>query len=261
VTPQQTENAAQFLLNLRRQGSTIPELPPEHLPRDLDEAYGIQGRLVELIGKRVVGWFLGGTQSHYEDTWSDMQPFAAAVLEGNLVEAPVVVSKRDFLSWELDVEFGFRFGSDMPPRDEPYTTDDVTDAITALYPTIDLANCRYDDIYSVSWPSVLADNGVDGMVVFGAPVHVWRGQDLARSGAQLVVNGEVVRSGSGAAIMGNPVNAAVWFVNHQSRRGLTVRNGEFLTTGSCAELYVPEPGDNAVADFGALGKIALTFTD
>ncbi len=261
MTPEQIESAAQLLLDVRRQRLMIPELPADCRPRDLEEAYGIQRRLVELLGHSVVGWFLGGTQSHYADTWADMEPFAAAILEGNLVEAPAVFSKQDFLSWELDVEFGFRFGSDLAPRSKPYTTDDVRDAIASFYPTIDLADCRFDDIYSVSWPSVLADNGVDGKVVYGAPIHNWRAYDLTSREARLIVNGNVVRSGSGAAVMGDPMNAVTWFVNHQSRCGRGVRKGEFVTTGSCAELYVPEIGDSAVADFGELGQVAVTLTE
>jgi 2-keto-4-pentenoate hydratase len=60
-------------------------------------------------------------------------------------------------------------------------------------------------------------------------------------------------------MMGHPVEAVTWFVNHLSRRGITLSAGCFVTTGSCTGV-IPAPGPcQAVADFGPLGTVRATF--
>lgn len=42
----------------------------------------------------------------------------------------------------LEVEFMVGLGIDLPPRDAPFTEEEVTDAVASLHPGIELAGCR-----------------------------------------------------------------------------------------------------------------------
>ena len=52
----------------------------------------------------------------------------------------------------------------------------------------------------------------------------------------LTSDGEVVSSGTGAACLGHPVNAVVWLANAVAERGVPLRAGEVILSGSLGPL-------------------------
>ena len=48
-------------------------------------------------------------------------------------------------------------------------------------------------------------------------------------------------------------------VNALSRRGIDLNAGEIVSTGTCTGIVYLEQGQKAVADYGALGAIEVTF--
>jgi 2-keto-4-pentenoate hydratase len=50
-----------------------------------------------------------------------------------------------------------------------------------------------------------------------------------------------------------------WFVNKFSSQGLTLSRGQFVLTGTMTGIHTAEIGQNAMASFGDLGKVEVTF--
>jgi 2-keto-4-pentenoate hydratase len=75
----------------------------------------------------------------------------------------------------------------------------------------------------------------------------------------MVINGAVKGEGTGARALGDPVNVLVWLANQQSRSGRGLLSGEIVSTGTCTGLDSVVAGDEAVADFGSLGKVEVRF--
>ena len=109
----------------------------------------------------------------------------------------------------------------------------------------------------IAW--VMADNGTDGPLVLGTPVEDWRDIDRPGIPVTLTVNGQIVREGRGANALGDPLDVMVWLANRRSceRKGMTA--GQVVNTGTTAGIFFAEPGGEAVADFGSLGRVSLTF--
>ena len=51
-----------------------------------------------------------------------------------------------------------------------------------------------------------------------------------------------------------------WVINTLSAAGIGLKRGEILSTGTCTGMVPLKPGQTAVADFGALGRIEVCFT-
>jgi 2-keto-4-pentenoate hydratase len=68
-----------------------------------------------------------------------------------------------------------------------------------------------------------------------------------------------VAEGSGANVLGDPVEALVWLANDQRQRGDGLRAGQAVITGSCTGVNMAEAGDKARAEFGTLGAVELEF--
>ncbi len=254
---QKAINRAAHLLLAARQGRyQIDALPADCRPGNLEDGYAVQQRLFDLLETGYGGWFLGGTNG------SVVIPIAygTPILTEALHSSPAELSRDVFMTWDVDVEFGFTMGADIAPCDEAYTTEEVLARVASLNPALDIVNAHFVDYAAAGWPSIIADNGSDGAVVRGPGISDWDPAGLGRHQVTLLVNGEPVLRGAGDVIMGNPVNALVWFANHMSERGLTIRAGEFISTGSCTEVYEGRLNDHVVADFGVYGSVEARFT-
>ena len=75
----------------------------------------------------------------------------------------------------------------------------------------------------------------------------------------MTVNGKVLREGNGSNVLGHPLNALEWLVNHLSERGLGLKAGQYVTTGVTTEVYMAQRGDRITADFGAVGSVVWTL--
>ena len=75
----------------------------------------------------------------------------------------------------------------------------------------------------------------------------------------LTSDGEVVSSGVGAACLGHPVNAIVWLANAVAERGVPLRAGEVILSGSLGPLVTVERGKTYEASISGLGTVRATF--
>ncbi len=104
---------------------------------------------------------------------------------------------------------------------------------------------------------MIADNGTDGALVVGAGVDAWRELDLPGTRVTLAIDGAVLREGTGANVLGDPLDAFAWLVNVRAAAGDGLRAGQVSNTGTATSICPIAPGQTAVADFGALGAVDL----
>ena len=87
----------------------------------------------------------------------------------------------------------------------------------------------------------------------------WRGVDLA---AHPVVGHRTAPSSSAAAApacWAIPASRSPWLANDRAARGDGLKAGQIITTGTCVKPMPIAPGDQVVADFGALGRVRVDF--
>ena len=89
----------------------------------------------------------------------------------------------------------------------------------------------------------------------------WRSTDLVRHPVTISVSDKAQHQGDGSNVLGDPRVALAWLVNELSGLGITLAAGQVVTTGTCAAPIPVGPGDTVTADFGALGKVNLRFSD
>jgi len=59
--------------------------------------------------------------------------------------------------------------------------------------------------------------------------------------------------------MGNPLNSLAWVANHLGGRGLGLRAGDIVMTGSVSKLLRPRAGDTVRATYTRLGSASVRF--
>ena len=253
--------AAELLLKARGDHRRLERLPPECTPESVDDGMAIQNALAELWGLEVAGWKVGAASRAAMEMLRTDTPFPGRVFAPYLLESPASVAAAALHKCAVECEFAFRLGHALPPRDRDYGMDEIRDAVTDAYPAIELVNDYWVDGFALGVAHFVADNGSNGGLVLGAPIGDWRERDLAAAAVTLSVDGESTARGSGADVLGHPLNTLVWLANDLSRRGIGLDEGAVVTTGSMTGMTPCRPGATAVGDFGPAGTVRVTFEE
>ena len=75
--------------------------------------------------------------------------------------------------------------------------------------------------------------------------------------ALVELNGAVVATGVGAAVLDHPLNSVAWLARKLGEYGRSLRAGELVMTGSLVRQFPLAPGDRARADFPGMGAVEV----
>ena len=254
------EAASALLFEHWQDGRRMAALPEPLRPTSRGEGYAIQERLERRSARPLYGWKIAATSKAGQAHIGVDGPIAGRLLSERVIENGGVVSLSGALMRVAEAEFAFRMARDLPPRAEPYTTQEALEAVGSLHPAIEIPDSRFDDFAKVGAAQLIADDACAHLFVLGpaAPAS-WRGLDLAAHKAVGRVAGGLEREGSGANVLDDPRLALTWLVNELSRHGLSLKVGQVVTTGTCVQPLEVKPGDHVTADFGTLGRASVRF--
>jgi 2-keto-4-pentenoate hydratase len=185
-------------------------------------------------------------------------PLAGSLLADRVLACGATVSLEGNMMRVAEAEFAFRMGRALPPRDRPYDTSEVLEAVDALQPTIEIPDSRYEHFAGVGAPQLIADNACAWVLIVGDPAPArWREMDLSAHRVETFLNGTHAASGIGSNVLGDPRTALTWVANEVSVFGGGLREGDLVTTGTCISPVALAPGDAFAVDFGALGSCSV----
>lgn len=256
-------SAADLLVQARIGHTRLPELPAAARPASIHEAYNTQDEVVVGLlahyGGAVAGYKVACTNVIAQQQLGVDGPFFGRLLSPFCWQSGARLASESFFMRVVEAEFGFCMGQDLVPVAGGRSRDEVAAAVAGVLPAIEIVDSRFDAWESVGVVSLISDNACNGGWICGELVRDWQDVDLAAQKVQVWVNGKVAREGSGAAVLGHPLNALTWLVNKVNSRGETVRAGQYMTTGVVSEVYMAEPGDEIEAVFGPLGAVRIAF--
>ena len=225
----------------------------------IDDGYIVQQRVIELTrdGHRRVGRKIGLTSPAVQQQMGvDTPDFGVLFADMAVGDAEPIPATR-LLQPRVEAEIAFVLGRDLPER--PVVASDVLRATDFVVAAIEIVDSRIRD-WNISIVDTVADNASSGMFVLGSSPKSLRDiDDLRACSMEVIANGTVVSSGTGAACLGSPINAVVWLANAVAERGVPLRAGEVLLSGSLGPLVTVERGTTYEATFTGLGSVRATF--
>lgn len=258
------KDTAAFLLAHRQSLEPVDNLPDALYPDAISTAFDAQDAviagLIDRHGGEPCGYKIACTNDRVIALLNTSGPFPGRLLTHSTHPDGAVLDPSGFRLRIIEAEFGFLLGRDVPVPDTPYTARTIRPFIDAFLPSLEIVDHRYNDFTSVGERALIADNAIHGASVFGQPATAWREIDFVTRPVRLLVNGREFTTGLGENVLGDPLYAMAWLANHLAGRGITLRAGERITTGTAGTIYPAGPGDNIVADYGDLGRVGLRFT-
>jgi 2-keto-4-pentenoate hydratase len=225
----------------------------------IDDAYRVATRVLELTrpDERRVGRKIGLTSAAVQRQMGVETPDFGVLLADMAYGDSQPIPSGLLLQPRVEAEVAFVLGRDLPDR--PVVTSDVLRATEFVVAAIEVVDSRIRE-WDISIIDTVADNASSGLFVLGgSPRRLTDVGDLRAIEMQLTCDGTTVSAGSGAACLGHPVNAVVWLANAVASRGVPLREGEVILSGSLGPLAAAEPGKVYEAEFSGLGSVRAQF--
>jgi 2-keto-4-pentenoate hydratase len=269
--------AADLLWHTWHSGAVIDTLPAHCKPTDRAQAYAVQALLEARGSQPLAGWKIAATSLAGQQHINVSGPIAGRLLaervhvQGVQVQgAPTMCTALSLAGNRMRVaepEFVFRMGRSLVPRPQACSVDEVMAAAADLYLGIEVPDSRFANFVTAGEPQLIADNACAHEFVLGpqAP-SIWRSIDLSTHAVYAAVDGSshsaprsYTMEGRGANVLGDPRVALTWLANELSSLGITLRQGQIVTTGTCMQPLELQAGDTVVADYGLLGRMQARF--
>jgi 2-keto-4-pentenoate hydratase len=252
--------ASQTLHDHWRAGTKLGALEASQRPHDRAEGYAIQAAIEQYSPGDLFGWKIAATSEAGQKHINVDGPMAGRILTETVIPDGGTAPMPGNEMRVGEPEFAFRMAVDLPPRSQPYTVQEVLDAVATLHPAIEIPDSRFADFVSAGAAQIIADNACAHLFVLGpATTANWRALDLVEE-KPIITLREKQFVGHGKNVLGDPRIALAWLANELGQLGVTLRAGQIVTTGTCHPPLPIQAGDFFAADFGALGKVSVRFS-
>jgi len=186
-------------------------------------------------GWHQAGWKLGFTN---QALWSRLgldSPIRARIYRETLCGGDL--DSADLVQPRIEPEIVVGFRADVPQMSDP---DVIAAAVEWVAAGLEVVQCHFER-WTMTPAEAVADAGVHAGLAIGPPKEVDADavRTLAAATCHLLLDGVVTATGSGAVVLGGPLNALHWLL-----MGLPggVRAGEIVTTGTLTQAMPLQPG-------------------
>ena len=238
----------------------VPPLTERYPDLGIDDAYAIQTINVDRRvgeGLRVVGRKVGLTSRPMQQLLGVDEPDFGVLTEDMVVEDGDEVDLRRLVQPRVEAEMAFVLGRDL--AGPGVTTGTALAAIAGVMPAIEIVDSRVAD-WKIKLVDTVADNASSGLLVTGGRLTPVDRVDLRLVGVVVSRNGEVLHTGAGAAVLGNPARCVAWLANKLGAFGAGLRAGDIVLPGSPHAMVAVTPGDVFRAEFAHLGAVTVRFS-
>jgi 2-keto-4-pentenoate hydratase len=252
--------AARLLLEARRTGIPLRELPPQCKPNNAADANDIADEVTRQLGEPIAGWKITFVYKPRE------KAIRAPIFAGRVFSSPAEIPLSLTPSHFIEPEVTFRLVHDLPPRERIYSPQEVADAVAAC-PAFEAVDTRFDTSYRgirqmLNERSTLleayADHITNGAFVIGEPYKDWQRIDFAKMRVAMRTEDKMIVETVGGHAFIDPFLPVVVLAN-ELRRGPGLQAGQTVATGSFTGFFPAEIGQPITAEFAGLGRVKATF--
>lgn len=247
-----------MLLTAERERAPIAPLTEQFSELTVDQAYAIQLGVVKqklAWGESVAGHKIGLTSKPMQQMLGVGEPDYGHLFRsmwfrsGDRITHPLIQPR-------VEPEIAFVLKSAL--RGPGVSVHDVLAATDYVVPALEVIDSRIAN-WKIKLADTVADNASSGCFVLGGQINRPTAVDLAAAGMVMRLDGEVVQTGAGAAVLGHPALGVAWLANKLAEFGTTLEPGHVILSGSVSAAVTVKPGSYVWVSFGGLGTVEAIF--
>jgi 2-keto-4-pentenoate hydratase len=252
------QRAAETLLAEHKANSPFKTLGPKDAPVTISDAYDIQEKYVALLGREhgaAAGYKVGLTSATMQAFCRIDHPIAGVVFESRMHRSGVTVRRQDFGRLGLEFEVAVRIKSDIPVTSTPWTRETIAPYVSGVCAAIELVDDRSADYTKLDVLSLVSDNSWNGGIVLSEFLTTW--PDLESALGRATKDGAAAGEGHGRDILGHPFNSVAWLATQLASRGVRLKSGQIVMTGSVMKTVFPEEAAAYRFDLADIGSVEV----
>jgi 2-keto-4-pentenoate hydratase len=261
MSEQLAQSLARRLRNAESTRLPVASVREEIALDDMALAYAVQQANVDARrarGERIVGRKIGLTSLAVQQQLGVDQPDFGALFANMAYGDGEPMPLSRLIQPKAEAEIALVLERDL--THDKHTFADVISATAYALAAIEVVDSRIRN-WDIRFVDTVADNASSALFVLGSrPVRL-AGLDLAAAAMTLSRDGEVLSRGSGAACLGNPLNAAVWLADMMVKMGTPLRAGDVVLTGALGPMVPVTQRGTFTAQIDGLGSVSAVFTE
>ncbi|HIJ57022.1 MAG TPA: hypothetical protein HPQ03_12995 [Deltaproteobacteria bacterium] len=224
----------------------------------IEEAYQVQFEVAEkrrAAGHHQVGMKVGASNPVVQQQFGLHEPIFGHMFDIIGLENHTIDTSR-YIKPIVEPEITFLLKKDI--KGPGVTRSDVLAATEGVFASIELPNNRYEEKNVTAQDMLVLDTMAQGLVL-GDMLCDPHNLDLRTQGVVLEINGRMVATGAGAAVLDHPANSLAWLANRLVDYGTYLKAGYLVPAGSFTAAGFPKKGDVVKATFTQLGSVEARF--
>lgn len=264
ITKDEIGDAARWLVAARLDGRPASACPlAAHLDTE-KVGYAVQAAAQEILSSegfgRLVGYKIGCTNLAVQDQLGVPGPAYGGILAANLHWDEAEIARQTLQRPGVECEIAFWINRPPDATGAPYDRDTIRPCVAACCAAMEVVDNRYGDPRATAFGLMIADDFFHAAAVVGPTVSAWRELDLAAFGGTTWIDGTEFGIGTGANVLGHPLEALAWLANRLIGQGKTLQGGHVVLTGTLVDPAWLESGVKAAAiEVERLGRAAARF--
>lgn len=234
----------------------IVMLTAEYPEMTLEDAYTIQRRSMARRlerGESIVGMKMGLTSKAKMEQMNVHNPIYGHLTDPMMLGDGDEIIRSDYCHPRVEAELAFVMANDIQGKVSP---QEALSAVEGVCAAIEIIDSRYKD-FEFTLIDVVADNASSTGFALGPVVKATDELDLGNLGMVMSINGEVVETGSSAAILEHPARSLAALISMLAERDEGLKAGQVVLAGSATKAVHVEPGDRVDLEVDSLGLVHL----
>lgn len=247
---------AEELFTAEKECKAITPLSERYPSLTLKEAYAIQTINAEKRlknGERLLGYKIGLTSKAAQKHFGVNEPDFGHLFHTMQIENDAEIELSTLLQAKIEGEIAFVMGKDLPK--DKVTLAQVMEATDYVTCSFEIIDSRIKD-WKIKCVDTIADNGSSARFILSSQKTLLKDVDLPFVGMALSRNNEVEITGSGAAVLGNPLNAVVFLAQELAAHGKQIKAGDIILSGSLSGMFEMKAEDHFKCEMWKLGTVS-----
>ncbi|MGC9542189.1 2-keto-4-pentenoate hydratase [Streptomyces sp. UG1] len=225
---------------------------------DIRSAYEVQRCLNARRTDVVTGRKIGLTSPAVQKQLGVDQPDFGVLFADMDVSALDEVPTTRLLQPKVEAEIAFLLATDLDGDDLDLAA--VRAAVAYAMPALEIVDSRVAD-WDITITDTVADNASSGLYVLGESRLPLKAFEPREATMRMYVDDVLVSEGTGAACLGDPLNALLWLARTAREYGDPLRAGQVVLSGALGPMAGVSPGVTVLAEISTLGTVTAAFTD
>jgi len=246
------DEVVKLLLRARRTGERLDPLPAPLKPTNFADSRAVMDAVDRLLGEPILGTKIAAKPG--------AEVVFAPLQASRVFTSPARIPLSLVPSRYMECEISFCVTRDLPPRETPYSEQEVYDSLEAC-PAFEIVDSRFRDLKSAMENTpyeFYADHIANGAMVFGAFRKDWQTFDFGKTRVAMKQGARTIIEKIGGHPTVNPGKPAAVLAN--LRRTTTgLKAGTLVVTGSFTGYHPVEIDQPVIGEFEGFGTMEATI--